>query len=373
MDVTYYSADFLSGRREPTELDLRGVSLAGGLGDDAGRFSASIDLQRLITIGVASSFAEALDLVAVGRRSIVAAREFVVPGAGSQGDVPLSEWQITDVKRSSNSPVVQIEGREFGGYLADNVVTADWRRQRGVDPVERACTMVRNLMTSGQIIKATIPGATSTLRTDFDAVYGGVTYADMVRELAGAGFEWTWRTGLSGDFVTRTMEIGIPQIAYSTGLVLEFVGPGVTPLGGIELMQEDSTSSMVWDMWGFGSGSGVVQKVRRFTDDENRPAGMPRFSRVMSSRDATTTTVLDRELKRAVADIRRTARRWSAVVHADALATGMPRAGDLYHLRVDPSPAFPNGLAARVRVASWSWRQPGPGDIETVSLGLEEA
>ena len=378
MELSFVPVDFITGNLFPQELPLEGVQLSSSL--EGGRFSATLDLRRMVDETDFRGSAEVVSMLQPGATSIVPIQE-AKDAAGDPLFVALGEWWLTSVTRSYQGDVLSLNGVEVTGYPDHTLMMHDLRAD-SVDPIATAREQLERAFTVAQPAPISFDPQSwvsqTGKRTAVDWTAGQVQYGRVVESLRDdTNFEWHIETGLvlSGGApsrVTRTLVMGEPTIRRPRdGVALEVLRSGRGSI--IDFDQDSDVGKRAFDFWTWGAGSGKKQLRARI--QYTPPARWPRLSRSYSASGMAKQEALNREARRAHArSFNPVYQPFKAVGVMDRMAGGGPRVGYVHPWIVEPSLGHPYEVkdedGARVRIVEWEWSQPDPGEPELVTLQL---
>ncbi|MEL4357028.1 MULTISPECIES: hypothetical protein [unclassified Luteococcus] len=375
VELRYYTADWLTGALNQRELMFSDVKLHRKI-DHSGTMEASLDLARIVDPEDSLRDAQrVMGLIRPGATSFVAIREGVTTGAdGMPINVVMGEWWITEVETQHGSPVITIRGEEIGGYLGRDVIHAN-QRETTMDPLALALRVLDEGLQGWAHVRTGVVTCGTTIPVSYRR--GTRSYMDILRDLQGDRL-WMFQVlhsyaepgGIPSVVRDVRMVAGMPpaaagevpiEVASSLGK------PWQTPATAADWLTISSVDDLCSELWLFGGGSGPSQLTSVAT--RPRAAGIPRLSRSVSLPDIVRKGQLDQEAERLIGTVSPEQRQHTVEVLASRIS--IPTMGRVSPLIIEPSLSMPHGLQADVRVLGWSWEQPQPGRVETLTLTVE--
>lgn len=354
---TFFLAEFESGNFIDT-LPLEGVRLRSRT--EPGQFSATLDLRKT---GLPMATARGLvERMKHGRTTLVPARD------DGDGYVSMGEWWIAKVTGSYRSPIVQLSGPEFVGYMGHILNAGEWQGPR--DPVITMRQMLSAGFRNSQYVRVDLADQTSANDTKVDVDVRDATsdYLSLIQDLQGnpdGPFEWVMRTHLAvfeenPIGVLRTLDVGQPVLSVPRDdVTLEVTAPGLAPASLLDMSWGWDEAASASDVTGWGAGHGDDQigpvKVSRA-----RVEGEPEKSRLVTNRDAMTVGQLGRTSHAALRRFTPEEKVSTAVM---PVGVHTPGVGERYQWRSDATwtRAEESGT---VRCVGWSWQSSDPENYE---------
>lgn len=355
---TFFLADFMTGDLYGEALPLESVRVSSSM--QPGQFSAQLDMRKLGTPGDGWRI---MDLLRNGKCTLVPVMEGLSTGVGQPTIArELGEWWISVVSDDPPSPIVQLAGPEFSGYVKEIFLAQSWKGT--LDPVVTARQMLAAAFSTDQTVAVDLQSWVSHTDTKVavDAPALSDDYWSAISELQeaeGGPFEWLLRSGLvqvngSPRKVTRTLEVGQPTMNFARpGITLELAGPGQPPASITGFSRESSEHRAVSTLYGKGAGSGDDQIETWLS--RTRVTGEPVKNRMVTDPTALTVPVLRRRVRQGLDAMSPEKHVWPVSMPTSSYT---PRTGEVYSWRVDPQWTRP-GESGSVRCVGWSWSDSG--------------
>lgn len=354
---TFYIADFQSGDIYGTALPLHAVRLRSSL--EPGSFSASLDVRKLGSMGAAHAL---LDLLKDGKCTLVPVLEGISNGENNPPTSRvLGEWWIARVDDSPPSPIVQIGGPEFAGYLAHVLVSST--RKGDLDAFEALRAFIGECFSTSQSVRWNPLQWYAGKKVPVEARVTTTDYWSAISELPteSAPFEWMLEAGLEMDGwsprrVTRTLIVGEPVLARPRDeIVLELAAPGnVASLLAVSRSRDEAQSASTVYGWGAGSGKDQIGNGAVFTS-RARAAGEPVKTRMITDPNAKTVPLLKKRTAQALATFTPESQEWDALMPTDRYT---PLVGERYGFEMD-SQWTRRAQSGMVRCVGWEWSSDG--------------
>lgn len=380
MTWTSYLCEVTTGRMI-AELPLTQVKATTHL--DLGAFSAVLPLT------VARQQASAAARFAAARPVLRQILEASSPGKYSvvldQNGAPRGEWIIWQRQRSASAAAesVSLAGTEFGSILGQRLMPQNGRRYTGVDQLEIASDLILSTLRTPAVGAITIsdPPATSSgvLR---DRVYDprdSTSVLQRVRELSDVvdGFEWTIQLAwaASGPMrIVRTLVLHYPRAGREQPIILDRPGPGGPPGAGnvVSVSMTEDATRLASRVYAFGAGEGPTKVVGVAESTALTDLGYPTLDRSVSFLSVNRQQTIDGHAAAGLRDAQSAKLAPTIRIRADRdPLLGDWQLGDRMLLKVEPSPAWPDGLDGWVRAVGWTFNPGTSPELVDLSITAE--